>query len=280
MSTDNSFEALVKRFQGTKCLDSDSQSKKVAYLGTIDGKLAILQAEKTHFDGMPRLYGLKSLASNDVYHWGTTDEAKVNLIYPASEQHVAKYTKHPTHIIAETPEAYKTVVKPYIETQLGDRIQWVRNILYNGTEAERVVFKNDDYIVLPDMKWDGTTIESLYLVSIVYREVSSIRDLTRDDIPWLERIQESLLKEIPAKYGLARDRLRLYVHYQPSFYHFHIHVVNADYSGLGQTILAGKAILLGEVIENLKWSPYSERTITYALSESHKLWDGLKQYTQ
>lgn len=100
----------------------------------------------------------------------------------------------------------------------------------------------------------------------------------------MESIRNSILEIVPTKYPIARDQLRLYVHYQPSFYHFHIHVVNANYTGLGHTILAGKAILLEEVIESLKLlgeDGFSKKTITYGLSESHDLWNlGMRDYTQ
>ncbi|VEU22684.1 DEKNAAC103737 [Brettanomyces naardenensis] len=285
--------APLDLFRPSSTLDSDSLSKKITLLGTINSVKAILQLEKSHFNFSNEIpiTTVHQIAHNDVYYWGTTlleqdldtnPAAKFNLIYPASEAHIAKYQKHPVHMVVETPEAYEKVVKPYIETQKGDRLQWVRNILYHGVEKERVVFKNDDYILLPDMKWDGTTIESLYLVCIVFRDdISSIRDLTEDDIPYLKRIKESILVEVPKKYGIARDQLRLYVHYQPSFYHFHIHVVNASYGGLGQTQAAGKAILLGEVIETLRLlgkKGYKGKSIEYGLSEGHDLWSGMKEY--
>lgn len=297
-----SLSTLVPLFHPSETLESDSQTKKVSLLGTIEGKKAILQLERRHFDRQARIpnSNIVQAQSNDVYYWGTgsivvpdvrnehdtsTTDCKINLIYPASEAHIAKYRKHPLHIVIETPEAYEKIVRPYIETQKGDRLSWVRNILFHGQEAERVVFKNDDYILLPDMKWDGTTIDALYLVAIVFRDdIASVRDLNKSHIPYLEAIKSSILENVPAKYPIPRDQLRLYVHYQPSFYHFHIHVVNSNYTGMGQTILAGKAILLEEVIESLKLlgkDGFAKKTITYGLSESHDLWNlGMREYTQ
>ncbi|QPG77232.1 hypothetical protein FOA43_004639 [Brettanomyces nanus] len=280
---------MLSSFVPKETLSSDSQTKKLVLLGTIDDKDAILQLEKTHFssDILP-ISSFNLDAHNDVYYWGMNSlrqdleknpACKFNLIYPASETHIAKYKKHPTHMIVETPEMYSTIVKPYIETQKGDRMQWVRNILHHGAEKERVVFQNQDYTILPDMKWDGRTMESLYLVCIVNRDdIASVRDLRSEDVPFLERVQKSILHQVPTKYGISSDQLRLYIHYQPSFYHFHIHVVNADYTGVGHSILAGKAILLGEVIETLKLlkGGYSEKTIVYEMSESHDLWGQMK----
>ncbi|KAG7691479.1 hypothetical protein KL930_001164 [Ogataea haglerorum] len=283
-------DRLVSAFQFERLLSSDSQLKTIALLGTIDGRAAILQLEKSHFDtaSLPRLpvQEIREIASNDVYHWAMTTlqqsadrdpAAKLNLIYPASETHIRKYEKPVLHIVRETPELYRSVVLPYIETMRGDVIKWVRNILYEGAEADRVVVKNDDFVLLPDMKWDGTTLESLYLCCIVYRDdIASIRDLNETHIPYLERIAGTLRTEIPRRYSIAGDQLRIFVHYQPSYYHFHLHVVNTAYHGLGESILAGRAILLEEVIDTLRFlgpEGYQRRTLTYAINESHKLWE-------
>ncbi len=48
------------------------------------------------------------------------------------------------------------------------------------------------------------------------------------------------------RYGVEGDRVRLCVHYQPSYYHFHVHVTHVDVEGGG--LMAGKAILLDTII--------------------------------
>ncbi|KAH3668679.1 hypothetical protein OGAPHI_002433 [Ogataea philodendri] len=284
-----SVNELVSRFEFGRVLSSDSQLKTVALLGSIDGKDAILQLEKSHFDvsQLPQLPvdQIREIASNDVYFWAMTTlkqsldnpAAKLNIIYPATETHIRKFEKPVIHIVSETPLLYQQVVAPYIATMRGDRIKWVRNILYEGAEADRVVYKNDDFVLIPDMKWDGTTMESLYLCGIVFRDdIASIRDLNESHIEYLTKILTTLKTVVPQKYNIRADELRVFVHYQPSYYHFHIHVVNASYNGLGQSILAGKAILLEEVIDNLRFlgpKGYQQRTLTYAINESHKLWE-------
>lgn len=42
------------------------------------------------------------------------------------------------------------------------------------------------------------------------------------------------------------SELRLWVHYLPSFYHFHVHCAHTRWDGFG--LQAGKAILLNDVI--------------------------------
>lgn len=152
-------------------LRSDSLRKSLILLGTIDGQRAIVTIEKIQFSldnssffkdlGLDQI---KCLDHNDVYSWNVATikqdiehypGAKVNLIYPATETHVEKYRKQKRRIIRETPEKYEKYVVPYIQTMKGDRIKWVYNILHNGVEADRVIFKDNDpvtgFVLLPDM---------------------------------------------------------------------------------------------------------------------------------
>lgn len=72
--------------------------------------------------------------------------------------------------------------------------QWVYNVLEHKSEAERIVFEDTDkdlgFILLPDLKWDGETVENLYLQAVVHRrDIKSIRDLTAEHLPLLDNIQ-------------------------------------------------------------------------------------------
>lgn len=295
------FENCLKEFKYVRTLEEDPLTKKVVLLGQINARDAILTLEKSGFGDVSKpedyLVQVNEIASNDVYHWGKTvvkqdlavnPGCKYNLIYPATETHIQKYERAMFYMIKETAEAYEQVVKPYIETMKGDRLQWVKNILFHGAEADRVLFKNDDYIILPDMKWDGRDVNTLYCCCIVYDDtLSSIRDLNEGHIPFLKRIQDSILIELPrifAKSGLRKDNLRLFFHYQPSYYHLHIHVVNSNFFGLANSMLVGKAVLLDDVIDNLKFlgaRGYKQKVINYQLKETHALWQlGLKEYAQ
>ena len=69
------------------------------------------------------------------------------------------------------------------------------------TESERIVYEDPDpqngFILLPDMKWDGKTIESLYLVAIVHKHgIKSLRDLDESHLPLLRNILKKGLVSI------------------------------------------------------------------------------------
>lgn len=312
-----SLESLIPKFQFEKVLDSNPQTKTMALLGTIDSKPAIVTVEKTNFTFDEGLEGvlpqekhcndefscinsidkITTITENDIYHWGlcTLEQdikknptAKLNLIWPATEVHIRKYTQQQFHLVEETPEIYQKYVAPYIKTMIGDRIKWVKNILHNGAEADRVVYNDFDlesgFILLPDMKWDGLSLDALYLVAIVYREdIKSLRDLNPSHQQWLKDISLKIRKAVSSSYNheVLPDELRLFIHYQPSYYHFHIHVVNILHPGLGDGIAAGKAILVEDVIEQLNYlgpEGFKNKTITYVLGENHDLWEkGLKK---
>lgn len=74
-------------------------------------------------------------------------------------------------------------------------IQWVYNILERKSEAERIVCEDTDpingFTLVPDLKWDGTTLETLYLLAIArVHDIKSIRDLNETHLPLLKNIQE------------------------------------------------------------------------------------------
>lgn len=147
----------------------------------------------------------------------TSPSAKVDLIYPATETHLKKYEKAKKRYIVETPELYRKYVVPYISTMKGDRIKWVRQILHEGVEADRVLVRVDDekngFVLLPNLKWDRKNLETLYLVAIVIRDdISSVRDFTEEHIPMLEFIRKTILDTVYEKYGLTSSELKIFIH--------------------------------------------------------------------
>lgn len=67
------------------------------------------------------------------------------------------------------------------------------NILEHTAEADRIVYEDPDpdtgFTLLPDLKWDGESKESLYLLAIVRkRGIRSIRDLTAEHLPLLRNV--------------------------------------------------------------------------------------------
>lgn len=262
-------------------IGNNTQEKTIVYLGKVDGEDALVRVERLAYDSSekPKFNAPEEpLGSNDVYLWFVTDTEKYNVIFPATQKHIDKYKAQRSVIVQETPEVYETVTKPYIDTMRGEHIQWVRNILFHGAELESVIHKDENLFLLPDMKWDQKTMDLLYVVCIVTREdIASIRDLRGSHLDWLQNVRDVCLKVVSEKYGLPKNKLRLFVHYQPLYYHFHIHVVNVDHDGLKGGVTAGRAVLLDDIIENVKCDGdyYKKRTLTFELGEKHDLYSKL-----
>lgn len=109
-----------------------------------------------------------------------------------------------------------------------------------------------------------------------------MRDLTKAHVPLLESIQEAASKVAQDKYSLhSQDgfggKLRCFIHYQPSYYHLHVHILSSDYTSHPGAIV-GQAHLLQDVIDLLNMGvDFKSRTFGYALARTHELYEVLSQ---
>lgn len=252
-------------------------------------KTAFPQQFAEHFG--QSLQDLQVIESNDIYSWffgqlTSGQDVKINMIFPATEVHIRKYSKQDIFMIHETPELYEKVVKPYIAAFPPSRTKWVDEIVSGKQEAEKVLHRDDSgvlgYMIIPDMKWDLKTVSSLYLLALATSDgVKSLRDLRRMHVPVLKSIRKEATRVVKESWGLEEGSLRFFVHYQPSYYHFHVHIVHASLS-MGLGMLVGQAHLLDDVIALLEIDLdggaqiFEKLTLTYGLGEQHGLFDGLK----
>ncbi|CAD6584340.1 MAG: hypothetical protein CYPHOPRED_002668 [Cyphobasidiales sp. Tagirdzhanova-0007] len=303
---------LLRRFTFTELLNEDTQTRTVILLGTFTSSdtekdkgedvPALLTLERQNFshDALPAfvhtLSRARNLLVNDIYHlfvaWSGSGDLKITLTQPATETHIRKASKQMYKMAKETPELYDRVVRPFINSQSQQRLQWVYNILSHKTESENIIYEDGDpetgFLILPDLKWDQSNISMLYLQCIVHtRSLASLRDLTPNHLPMLKKIRAHAAQAVETKYGVQKGDLRMFVHYQPSFYHFHVHIVHVSCHGYaGSTI--GQAHLLDSIIDNLELdaetqsaphpsgkSYYARRTLTYGLGEQHGLFPDL-----
>ncbi|CRK92696.1 CLUMA_CG006344, isoform A [Clunio marinus] len=199
---------------------------------------------------------------------------KISRIYPATEKHIIKYTEQMLFLIEETPVDYITITLPYLKYEQFT-LDWVYNIIEHKQETERILYEDLDpkngFILLPDYKWNGQ-IETLYLLAIVMRkDIKSIRDLDSNHLPLLENIRSKSLEIIEKKYDINSNQIRAYFHYQPSFYHLHVHFTILKYKAPG--INCEKSHLLNNVIDNIKMIPdyYQRAILTFSVREMDKL---------
>ncbi|KAK8209901.1 mRNA decapping hydrolase [Phyllosticta paracitricarpa] len=303
-------EALIPQFRLERLLNqADQAGRRISLLGSIQSKPAILIAERAAFsieanhleNFNASLSNVQNLGANDIYFWFLARAAsdsnssnqpadlKLNLIYPCTEKHIKKYSQQGIRLISETPEIYKNHVRPYIEKQRGEgRLDWIFNIIEGRTEQEDVFYREhgeEGFLVLPDLNWDRKTMTSLHLLGLVERrDIWSVRDLQKRHVTWLKHMRERLLEATVKLYPeLEKDQLKLYVHYQPTYYHFHIHIVHVALEA-GATQATGKALGLENVIsqvENIAGTDesagMSDVSLTYTVGEASELWTDIFQ---
>lgn len=296
----------LSQFELVRILSNNSTQKSVALLGHFRDlsreNQAIVTLEKTAFteaqlqtstsesDSSSSFFTTKSQLRteflNDVY--GNflcladpeINQLKVTIIYPASEKHIVKFSAQPKHLLEEAAQDYQTVTLPYLEREQLS-LEWLYNVLKHRKEQDRIVFEDPSdetgFILLPDLKWDGKTLEQLYLLALVrVRGIKSLRDLTGEHLPLLRNIKERGTKAIRERYGIGADKLRVYLHYQPTFYHLHVHFTFLQHDPPG--IQCEKSHLLATVIGNLELVAdyYQRATLCCVFKETDKLYEKLR----
>ncbi|XP_067658757.1 m7GpppX diphosphatase-like [Haliotis asinina] len=285
-----------KGFSIQRVLREDHRTKFACLEGRFNGSedLAVVLLEKEPFSkqSFPRLLSdettLRETLKNDIY---STYEAtpptdlsgfKTTVIYPATQKHIDKYSEHDQYIIRETPTLYEKVTLPCIESS-NFSMQWVYNILDKKSEAERIVMEDPDpdtgFVLLPDMKWDRKDIDSLYLVAIVHKQgIKSLRDLGQQHLPLLKNILEKGTIAIQEKYSVPKSQLRIYFHYQPSYYHLHVHFTHLRYEAPGFDAL--RAHLLEDVIDNIETCNdyYQNKSLSFTVRENQQLYKDYEKY--
>jgi len=79
-------------------------------------------------------------------------------------------------------------------------------------------------------------------------------------------------KAIQDTYNLPASKIHAYVHYQPSYYHLHVHFLHIKFDAPG--FGADRAHLLTDVMDNIELRNdfYQKKTLTYCLREQEDLY--------
>lgn len=132
--------------------------------------------------------------------------------------------KNKTHrLVKETYEEYlKTLLKRNPEKD-----RWIYNIIYGTAEQHLILYRDNACIVIPTYMWDRKSIDKLHILCMpVDVTLQSIRSLNATHINLLNHMKYITLNVIKNLYGLDESRLKIYIHYEPSTYHLHVHFVN------------------------------------------------------
>ncbi|XP_021957125.1 m7GpppX diphosphatase [Folsomia candida] len=191
------------------------------------------------------------------------------------------------YLVEETAEVYNKIVKPLVNEVTVDlenqpKYQWIFETVERRLPLEKIIYDDpcpiNGFIMIPNILWDGSD-KNLYLLAIInQRGIKSVRELNETHLPLLKNILSSGSKIIEEKYGLRRSQLRIYFHYQPTYYHLHVHFNPLNYDAPG--IMMEKGHLLQEVISNIEKnsSYYQEATLFFRVRRKHELYRRLLKF--
>ncbi|KAM0795556.1 HIT-like domain-containing protein [Usnea florida] len=191
-------------------------------------------------------------------------------------------------MVTETPAIYQQHVRPYMQRMRDEgRLNWVFNIIEGRKEQEDILLRDPGqdlsqeqaFLLAPDLNWDRKTLGSLHLLALVERrDLWTLRDLTKSHVRWLKHMRERILSRTVELYPeIEEDMLKLYVHYQPTYYHFHIHVVHVMCEATS-TQAVGKAFGLENIISQLETmaggpeASMADVSLSYYLGDASDLW--------
>ncbi len=177
--------------------------------------------------------GYLRVKSDICVNWPTT-EADMKLVYKRTKQR-----------IFETPKMYRQCI--YITPNDNT---WMNTILDRTNTQVEHIYDDDKFILIPDVKWNMTNIDSIYCLAIVREKIPSIRELNASHIPMLEHIYETTVVAMKRRYKVDGSKLKFFFHYHPTYWHLHIHVCHVDLVRNG--ICVNKAHALIDVIRNLE----------------------------
>jgi len=173
-----------------------------------------------------------------------------------------------------TPHNYRKKIESFQDYQemmskrpLENKVEWIENILCGTAEQQNILFQDQDFVFLPDIDWNKLDIKRLHCLAIVRdRTIKSLRDLTDQSIFLLEKIKSIGCQVLKNKYDIDENKLLIYFHYYPSYWHLHIHFTYLD---TNQTLngLTLRTHSLHDVIKNLRMdSSYYQKDIEILLS--------------
>lgn len=290
----------------------DEAGRRITLYGQVDAQPTLLILERAPCPDAPEylttlpanLRSLTNLGNNDIYSWflgsgGPVLESeekdkfadlKLSLICPCTEKHIKKHSRQGYRFVTETPEIYRDKVRPFMQTNREEgHLNWVYNIIEGHKEVEDVIYRtplgrdgDEGFLMLPNLHWDRNTIETLHLLGIVERrDLWSLRDLKKKHIPWLRHMKAKLIDATVKTYPqIDTDQLKLFFHYQPTYYHLHIHVVHVVLEATS-TQSVGKAIGLDSIIEQLEAMVGDDETgmdaisLSYTVGEASDLWTNI-----
>ena len=119
------------KFSVDRVLFTKPENKSISLLGKFAGSdengVLVVEKQPITEDSIKGLLScdatVNSSFHNDIYSQYVVrggrglGEVRVMGVYPATEEHIAKYSDQQLHMVHESPHLYQTVTKPFIQSQ-------------------------------------------------------------------------------------------------------------------------------------------------------------------
>lgn len=105
-------------------------------------------------------------------------------------------------------------------------------------EQESIIYedsdKNTGFVLVTDFKWDKQ-LDTLKLLALPFQKIRSLRELNASHLPLLRNIRDAGTTAISKKFNIPASQLRIYFHYQPSYYYLHVHFCYLMFEAPGES---------------------------------------------
>ena len=209
----------IKEFKVEKVLNNEVSTKQIYLLGKLKNDPtntpAILICRKTEFKEEEMLN--KLIYRQDQYHhnnefrkfWTqmSNECSKVNteLIYPATEKFISKYTRQEKVVVVETAQVYDTITKPlFLDGMDLSHCNWMYSVIDGEKEQDTILYQNESFLVQKDYKFNEGDLRTLYCLAFPkQKDLKSVRDLRAEHLPMLKAIRDESIKAICAKFKVS-----------------------------------------------------------------------------
>jgi m7GpppX diphosphatase len=171
-------------------------------------------------------------------------------------------------VIHETPEVFfGDAMRDFVEAEI-NRKSWIYKVIAGEKEQDQVIFKCNEYLVLPDTEATNEPGILNWMVIFTDTALTSMRSLRGHHLPLLQKIKDKIACLMPQEF----DQPMTYFHYPPSVWQLHLHVA-APCDILRTTNSMQKVCFLEDVMSNLQIDPeyYAKATLSYVLPAGHEI---------
>lgn len=159
----------------------------------------------------------------EIFNNGLYEKYKINLNISGELIVCNDLTKIENFNYKIISETYTEYLK-YIEDRDLSKDQWIYDIIDKKTEQNKILYQDDDIIIIPDYSWNENILDRMHLLTIpTDKNIRCIRTLNNSHVNLLQKIKNKTLEIIKNKYGFDTEQIKMFVHYTPSTYHLHVH---------------------------------------------------------